>query len=309
MQHTQSDLGPSAGDDSGPLLDIRDRGIGDVVVACWLAHAAQAAGRAIRINPRGLDSVCTLLGVGPPVVTEVEADNWARTDGLGHRHEYARVAAGAPLTRFAAWADSLGMPELEPRRPPYVEAAEDAAWAEEEWRQSAGDGQLRIALFPEAAWLIRRWPAAYFVDLATMLKAHGVAVVMVGAGKELVSEMGSRWYAGFSLARTAALLARADAVVANDSGPAHLAGTIGTPTFVVAGPTDGGLVFAHDPNVQCIGLPAGDLECHPCHFAAVRGYRDACKVGGCRALMTLTPEPVLARMWPQIARRAGTAAR
>ncbi|MEZ5668086.1 MAG: glycosyltransferase family 9 protein [Alphaproteobacteria bacterium] len=297
----------TAGD--GPLIDMRDRGVGDVVVACWLVHAARAVGRPVRLNPRGLTDVCRMLGVEAPALSDAEGDNWAKTDGLGHRHEYALVAHGTPRPRFTAWAEALGLPGLAPVRPPYCETVAAAGWADAAWAESAEPGQLRVAMFPEVAWLIRRWPPAYFIDLADMLKAKGAAVVMVGVDKAKVGAMGCRWYAGFSLARTAALMARADAVIGNDSGPAHLAGTLGVPTFVPCGPTDGALVFAHDPNVRCTGLPPGRLACHPCHFAVERGYRDACKVGGCRALMTLTPEPVFDWLWPQIEglRTAGAA--
>ncbi len=283
-----------------PVIDMRDKGIGDLVVTCWLAHSAAAVGRELRINPRGLDTVCHLLSVTAPVLTTADADNWAKTDGIGHRFEYAQVAQGRPMTRFGAWAQSLGLPGLQPVRPRYSEATDEADWAEEAWAASAEPGQLRVAMFPEVAWLIRRWPPAYFIDLADMLKAKGAAIVMVGATKDMVSQMGSRWYAAFPLPRTAALMARADIVIGNDSGPAHLAGTIGTPTFVAAGPTDGDLVFAHDDNVRCVGLPPGRLACHPCHYAVARGYRDACKVGGCQALMTLTPDAVFDWLWPQV---------
>lgn len=283
-----------------PLIDMHDKGIGDVVVACWLVHSAQQAGRSLFLNPRGRDAICAMFGVTPPALCNTEAANWAKTDGIGHRHEYALVAGGTPRPRFASWAASLGLDGLSPVRPPYVEAADDAAWAEKEWHASADPGQLRVLIFPEAAWLIRRWPAAYFIDIATALKAKGAATIMVGSSKDSVKPMGSRWYAGFPLTKVAALIARADIVIANDSGPAHLAGTIGTPTFVLAGPTDGKLVFAHDRNVRCLGLPPGRLPCHPCHFAVERGYRDACKVGGCQALMTLTPDTAFDWLWPQV---------
>ena len=292
---------PTSTGHAGAVIDMRDKGIGDVVVACWLAHSARAVGLPLRINPRGLDTICKLLDVSPPVLTDAEASNWAKTDGIGHRHEYGRAARGAPLPRFAAWAESLGMAGLAPVRPPYVETPSDGAWAEEAWRESAEPGQLRVAMFPEAAWLIRRWPSAYFIDLASMLKAKGAAVVVAGANKQNLIEMGSRWFAGFPLNRTAALMAHADVVIGNDSGPAHLAGCLGVQTFVVAGPTDGSLVFDHDPNIRWIGLPPGRLNCHPCHFAVEHGYRDACKVGGCQALMTLTPEPMFEWLWPLVA--------
>ena len=101
--------------------------------------------------------------------------------------------------------------------------------------------------------------------------------------------MPCRWWSGFSLGRVAAMAARATVAVANDSGPAHLASTVGTRTIAVCGPTDPALVFGHDRNVEPVTLDAQALACVGCHFSAGRGYRHACEVGGCQALMRLDP--------------------
>ena len=52
---------------------------------------------------------------------------------------------------------------------------------------------------------------------------------MIGASRAEVDSMGCRWFAGFPLDKTAALMAHADAVIGNDSGPVHLAAAVGTP--------------------------------------------------------------------------------
>jgi len=282
------------------IIDLHGKGIGDVVVACWLIHGARQAGKMLRINPRGRKDVCRLFSLEPEEITDRESVNWAKTDGLGHRREYAAVENGQPLSRFRSWAEALGMEDLAPVRPPYREMPEDGDWAAAEWERFGTPKQMRIAIFPETAWLIRQWPKAYFMDLATALKARDTAVVMVGRHKKAVADMGSRWYAGFSIGQTAALIKRADLVIGNDSGPAHIAGAIGTQTRVLGGPTDIDLVFAHDPNIRCLGIAPDTLTCHPCHYSPQRGYREACKVGGCRALMLLTPETVLDQLLREI---------
>lgn len=285
---------------SGPVIDLHNRGIGDIVVACWLVHSARAVAKSLRLNPRGKDLICRMLSVDPPALTNEESVNWAKTDGLGHRYEYALAAKGSPKPRFAAWAEALGLQGLVPVRPPYRETEEHAVWAENAWRGMGATDALRVAIFPEANQLIRRWPAAYFMDLADALKEKNAAVIMVGARREQVDKLGCRWYAGFPLDKTAALITHADLVIGNDSGPVHLAGTLGVPAFIVTGPTDGGIVFDHDPNVKWLRSAAGHPACYPCHFALERGYRSACKVGGCRALMTFTPDTAFDLLWPQI---------
>ena len=272
-----------------PIIDIQNKGIGDVVVACWLIHSAKAIGEQLRLNPRGRQAICHMFDVDEPYLTTATGNNWAKTDGLGHRYEYALAANDTAKARFHAWAESLGLSNLSAVRPPYHETAQDGAWAEQAWSAVATENQIKVAIFPDVAWLIRRWPVAYFMDLATSLKELDAAVIMVGPTKENINNLGCRWYAGYTLEKTTALMARADIVIGNDSGPAHLAGTIGTSTFVFTGPTNGQLVFSHDANVHCLALPTGQLDCHPCHFSVARGYRGACKIGGCRALLTLTP--------------------
>ncbi len=282
------------------IIDLHGKGIGDVVVACWLLHSARQAGESLQINPRGRRDVCRLFALEPDEITERETANWAKTDGLGHRREYAAVENGKPLSRFRSWAEALGMDDLAPVRPPYMEAPEDGDWATTEWNKSSAPKQMRIAMFPETAWLIRQWPKAYFMDLATKLKTSDTAVVMVGRHKKAVADMGSRWYAGFSMGRMAALVKRANLVIGSDSGPAHIAGAIGTQTRVLGGPTDIDLVFAHDPNIRRLGFTPDTLTCHPCHYSPRRGYRVACKVGGCRALMLQTPETIFDQLLPEI---------
>jgi len=111
----------------------------------------------------------------------------------------------------------------------------------------------------------------------------------LGGTQPAVDYMPCRWWSGFTLGRAAAMIARANVAVANDSGPAHLASTIGTRTIAICGPTDPAIVFGHECNVEAATLDPTTLPCVSCHFSATRGYRHACEVGGCQALMRLDP--------------------
>lgn len=284
-----ADVAPGA---AVPLIDLQDGGIGDVVLACWIAHSAAAAGLSVRVNPRQRHAVARMLGIGR-TLTDEEGLNWTRTEGIGLRYEYRQVRSGRE-PRFDLWCRSIGLPALTIRRPDYVEAPADAAWADAQWRDfGAEDGKPRILIFPEVAWLVRQWPLAYFIDLGTALQARGCLVALAAPGSDDVKAMGFRWLAGHSLTRIAALMHRATLVVANDSGPAHLAGAVGTPTLALCGPTDGAVVFAHDGNIRPLAIDRALLGCVGCHFDAARGYRFACKAGGCQALMKLDPPAAL----------------
>jgi len=103
------------------------------------------------------------------------------------------------------------------------------------------DGQLGplIVLHVGATAASRRWPAERFGAVADELARRlGARIVFTGSASEqalVATARGamrarSRSLAGeLSLGELGALLARADLVVTNNSGPAHLAAAVGTP--------------------------------------------------------------------------------
>ena len=90
----------------------------------------------------------------------------------------------------------------------------------------------------------RRWPFAYFLDLARRCLDAGFRVVFVGAGQEafakpqlaamdhpgIVDTIG-----GLKLPQLVDVLKHAACVVSNDTGPGHLALGTGAPTILLAG--------------------------------------------------------------------------
>lgn len=115
-----------------------------------------------------------------------------------------------------------------------------------------------VVLAPGAAYgRAKQWPPARYAELAHQLwRARGIASVVIGAGADrqagqelreaLVSLPGGSDTAASlvdligrtDLPTLAAVLARAHAVVANDSGAMHLAGAVGAPVVAVFGPTN-----------------------------------------------------------------------
>jgi ADP-heptose:LPS heptosyltransferase len=97
-----------------------------------------------------------------------------------------------------------------------------------------------VVIHPGATDLRRRWPAGKFAELAATCAADGSRVVIVGDSSEQdlaegitaqAASAGVRSAAGaLDMAGLVALLAKADVVVANDSGPRHLAQALGVPT-------------------------------------------------------------------------------
>ena len=116
----------------------------------------------------------------------------------------------------------------------------------------------------------KRWP--YFPELAERFDD----VAVVGTGDDLRRFDGTamrfaahvRSFAGrLTLRATAEVLASAGVVVANDSGLAHVAAAVGTPTVMIFGPTPHATLGRFPPNVAV--LRAG-LPCEPCWFGGAR---------------------------------------
>jgi ADP-heptose:LPS heptosyltransferase len=89
--------------------------------------------------------------------------------------------------------------------------------------------------------LDKRWPATYYSEVARMLHARGLDIVVIGGPQEAVlahtiqrATPGVRDLTGRTdFARVAILGARAVIAIGNDTGPLHLAAAAGAPTIVL----------------------------------------------------------------------------
>lgn len=144
--------------------------------------------------------------------------------------EVAGLAGAAPVS-------------LEPRLA--ITATERAAG-----RAALGEGGPTVVVHPGARDPRRRWPIDRFVAVAAGLVREGARVVFVGAGEDedlgRHGALATREAVGsarsgrvldasgrLSLPAFAGALAEADAVLANDSGPRHLAQAVGTRTVSI----------------------------------------------------------------------------
>ncbi|CAM3524326.1 glycosyltransferase family 9 protein [Streptomyces albus] len=105
-----------------------------------------------------------------------------------------------------------------------------------------------VLLHPGADAAARRWPPGRFAEVARALRSRGVRVVVThGPGEHaLAHEVAGRaglpsdavpgGRAGLPFAVLAALVAEARAVIVGDTGVAHLASALATPSVVLFGP-------------------------------------------------------------------------
>ncbi len=109
-------------------------------------------------------------------------------------------------------------------------------------------GRPLIGLHPGARNPARRWPAQRFAEVADgLIRDHGATVLLTGSASEsglvkrvqdYMRETAIDLSGRTSLGGLAALIERLDLFISNDTGPAHIAHALGTPSVVIWGPAE-----------------------------------------------------------------------
>lgn len=164
-----------------------------------------------------------------------------------------------------------------------------------------GDRKRLLLLNPNASEFLpqRRWPATHFVALACrLLERHAdLGILLIGSAADApttaeiatsVADPRCADIAGrLALPQLPALFSMADAMVSNDSGPAHFAAVTDLPVVVLFGPET---PARYRPLGNATALTAG-LPCSPC--VGVENQRQTrCRDNRC--MRAITVESVLA---------------
>lgn len=131
---------------------------------------------------------------------------------------------------------------------------------------AVGDGAIAV-LLPGTNWPTKRWPAEHFAAIVAPLRERfGLSSVVAGGSDAAEAARlidGALNLAGkTNLRQLIALLERAALVVANDSGPMHIAAALGRPLIGLFGPTNPVRTgpFGRDQSVLRLDMP-----CSPCY--------------------------------------------
>jgi lipopolysaccharide heptosyltransferase II len=123
------------------------------------------------------------------------------------------------------------------------------------------------ALFPGTNWPTKRWPVEKFAALVGPLRVRfGLSCVVGGGPAE--AELAARIPGAINLAgrttlhQLSALIAGAELVVSNDSGPMHIAVALNKPLVAPFGPTNPIRTGPHRRMPSVVKL---DLPCSPCY--------------------------------------------
>jgi lipopolysaccharide heptosyltransferase II len=170
--------------------------------------------------------------------------------------------------------------------------------AAERFLAERGIGTQRqlLAVAPGASRFTKRWPTHHWVALVRRLVDAGNDVIVLGGGAELAAAQEIAAAGGSAAASaagefdptgSAALLKRARALVAGDTGAMHLATAVGTPVVALFGPTVEAFgFFPYHAKAIVLQRP---LACRPC--SAQGGA--ACPLKHHRCLQDLMPDEVL----------------
>ena len=143
------------------------------------------------------------------------------------------------------------------------------------WRERLGRGP-HVAFHVGASFgTAKRWLPERFAALAGALTERGRQVLLVGgpADRDLARtvrmsaprpEQIKNLAGETSVAELVALLAAVDVLVANDSGPMHLAAAVGTPVVAIFGATNERETFPLAAPGKLRLLKAPGIECSPC---------------------------------------------
>jgi len=266
-------------------FDCRTCGLGDVILSLWIAQGAREAGHEVIYLPGQHDWVVRAFGFE---TGEIEATTSFGGESPSYRRELELGGRGPH--RGYLWQLELPF-SVEPQRPVAMHWEECDEWARELKSARTGGTKPFVLLFPACAYNTRTWPVQKWTRLGWDLEAHGVGTAALNSTPDSLESMPFYAY-GYAVEAIMSLMRVADLVVGNDSGPAHLAGTLGVPTIAVMGPTHPEMVFGYCPDIEVLRVTEDLLPCIGCHFKADRGFKSACDQG-CEALHILPVSAVL----------------
>jgi heptosyltransferase-1 len=127
-------------------------------------------------------------------------------------------------------------------------------------------GEQFAVLLPATHWETKRWPIERFAALVKPIENRfGLKTVLAGgpdAAALATSIPGALNLAGkTTLRQLVALLERANLVIANDTGPMHIASALGRPLVTLFGPTSPAQTGPYERMESVVQL---DIPCSPC---------------------------------------------
>ena len=263
-----------------PVLD--DHPHVDNVVVLERSGMISRARAARQIRSTGYDVVYNLHG-------GTTATFLTRATGARHRvglksYQYAHLHNHQAPSPLVVWGQQkthsveqqlallgwTGVPVTDRPRT-HLAVTRKAADAVNQRLAQAGLNDRNIALIhPAAAFVTKQWATEKFARVAESLTERGFAPVVVGApqDREILKSLLEQSAVpivslDLSLPEVSALAARSRIFVGNDSGIAHIAAAVGTPSVVIFGSSN--VAHWRPWNKSAAEVVLEEMPCQPCH--------------------------------------------
>jgi ADP-heptose:LPS heptosyltransferase len=137
-------------------------------------------------------------------------------------------------------------------------------------------GMSFVVIHPFARWQFREWPLDRFLEVARRLTAESSSFIAFTGNslhprdterlrKAILNDRGMAVLEAGDSARLAGILSLSNLFIGNDSGPLHLAASLGVPTIGLYGPAPPALTAPQSPLHQSLYVP---IRCSPCEQQA-----------------------------------------
>lgn len=219
----------------------------------------------------------------------------ARWGLLNDARRLDKKALPLMVERFALLAETAGDALKRPLAAAQLKV-DDAHRAATLAKLGLNPRQPVAALCPGAEYgPAKRWPAAYYAELAQRLTASGHDVWLVGSGKD--AEIGDEIVRASdnacvnlcgrsTLAEAIDLLSCAALIVSNDSGLMHIAAALNKPLTAIYGSSSPAFTPPLSERARIVRL---DLPCSPC-------FERECPLGHFNCMRQLTPRQIWSRI-------------
>jgi ADP-heptose:LPS heptosyltransferase len=280
----------------GRVLISRTGGFGDLLFCTPLVRALQARGLDVSFScvPTYLDALSGVaVEFAPYPLTVEQVATYGRVIWLEGVIEFA----ADPSVHAVDLISQAASEELtKGKHCSYRVAAADAKCAAQKYPRTSAK---RIGVQLAASAPSRTYPRELMMTALSELLRRGHEVYLFGRPGEIQintphPRLVNTSADSLSFARSCAVLATCDAVLAPDSALCHVAGALNIPTVALYAPFSWRARTAYAPSVHAL---SGNLPCAPCHHHGRGGpfpESGPCyHTGRCEALATIEPSRVV----------------
>ncbi len=168
----------------------------------------------------------------------------------------------------------LDSPHGNPPLPAIAPRPQTVEWCDHFWREHSLAGRGVLTLAPGSGAAEKNWPIHFYRAIAEWWRrrTQGATVALSGpveeerGGFDALSDCCTT-VGNLNLGQVAALLARSDVYLGNDSGITHLAAAVGVRTVALFGPSD---ARQWAPSGRKVVILSRNVECSPCEVSLMK---------------------------------------